>query len=220
MYIDSNDIKAIGSFLKSGFLKGVTTNPTILSTGSGSRFKQLQDLLALEPTELFVQLLGKTSEEMFADYEAIKTFDANHRLSIKIPVTQAGLETIKKVKEDDPERAILGTLIYSADQGILAAAAGCDYLAPYVNRMLNNAIDPFKAIRSMRTFIDARGYKTKIMAASFKNSQQVIDSLESGAHTATIPPDVLNNMMNKDLALQALQVFEADGQALLAAYGE
>ena len=86
--------------------------------------------------------------------------------------------------------------------------------------MLNNAIDPFKAIRSMRTFIDARGYKTKIMAASFKNSQQVIDSLESGAHTATIPPDVLNNMMNKDLALQALQVFEADGQALLAAYGE
>jgi transaldolase len=72
----------------------------------------------------------------------------------------------------------------------------------------------------MRTFIDARGYKTKIMAASFKNSQQVIDSLESGAHTATIPPDVLNNMMNKDLALQALQVFEADGQALLAAYGE
>ena len=50
MYIDSNDIKAIGSFLKSGFLKGVTTNPTILSTGSGSRFKQLQDLLALEPT--------------------------------------------------------------------------------------------------------------------------------------------------------------------------
>ena len=111
MYIDSNDIKAIGSFLKSGFLKGVTTNPTILSTGSGSRFKQLQDLLALEPTELFVQLLGTTSEEMFADYEAIKTFDANHRLSIKIPVTQAGLETIKKVKEDDPERAILGTLI-------------------------------------------------------------------------------------------------------------
>ena len=129
MYIDSNDIKAIGSFLKSGFLKGVTTNPTILSTGSGSRFKQLQDLLALEPTELFVQLLGTTSEEMFADYEAIKTFDANHRLSIKIPVTQAGLETIKKVKEDDPERAILGTLIYSADQGILAAAAGAHLVA-------------------------------------------------------------------------------------------
>lgn len=220
MFIDTNDSDAIKDFAKTGTLRGITTNPTILSKGNKSRFKQMEELLGLGFQEVFVQLLGTTADEMYADYEAIKTFDTKHKLSIKVPVTQQGLEAITRMKEDDSKRIILGTLIYSADQGALATIAGCDYLAPYVNRMSNNNIDPLQVIRHMRSFIDERDYNTKIIAASFKNANQVMDSLVAGAHTATIPPDVLKNMMNKDLALKALAVFENDGQALLEKYGE
>ena len=220
MFIDTNEIDAIKAFAKTGILKGVTTNPTILSKGNKSRFKQLEELLDLGFEEVFVQVLGTTADEMVADYEAIRTFDANHKLSIKVPVTQQGLEAITRIKRDDSKRVVLGTLIYSADQGVLATIAGCDYLAPYVNRMSNNNIDPLQVISHMRSFIDERSFRTKIMAASFKNANQVIDSLAAGAHTATVPPDVFESMMNKDLALKALDVFENDGRALLLKYGE
>ncbi|WP_068269140.1 transaldolase family protein [Caviibacter abscessus] len=217
MYIDTANLIEIEKALKTGVIKGVTTNPTILKKENKNRKEQIKEILSLGVQELFIQLLGETSEEMILDFENLKKFEKEigFKLSLKVPLSFAGLETVSKIKKEDSSRVVLGTAVYSSDQAILGAVAGCDYLAPYVNRMQNNSIDSILEISKIRTFIDDRNVKTKILAASFKNSNQVVDSLVNGAHTATIPYDILVQMIDKQIALNAIKVFNEDGKVTI-----
>lgn len=214
MYIDTANLVEIEKALKTGVIKGVTTNPTILKKENRKRTDQVKDILALGVEELFIQLLGETADEMMKDFESIKQLEKEigFKLGIKVPLSFYGLETVSRIKKEDSSRIVLGTAIYSSDQGILGAIAGCDYLAPYVNRMQNNSIDSINEIMKIRTFIDSRDLKTKILSASFKNCNQVVDSLVAGAHMATIPYDILVQMVDKQIALNAIKVFNSDGE--------
>lgn len=214
MYIDTANLVEIEKALKTGVIKGVTTNPTILKKENRKRADQVKDILALGVEELFIQLLGETSDEMMKDFENIKQLEKEIgcELSLKVPLSFAGLETVSRIKKEDSCRTVLGTAVYSSDQGILGAIAGCDYLAPYVNRMQNNSIDSINEIMKIRAFIDSRNLNTKILSASFKNCNQVVDSLVAGAHTATIPYDILIQMVDKQIALSAIKVFNTDGE--------
>lgn len=214
MFLDSVNIKEIQEGLQLGFIKGVTSNPTLLLREGVARIKQLERILATKVNLIFVQLVGETVEELKQDYLKIKAIETDKEIGIKVPLNFVGLAFIEQIKKEEPEQIILGTGIYSADQGILGSLAGCDYLAPYVNRMENNNIDPNQAIYQMRTFIDDRGLSTEIMGASFKNTTQVIEALTAGAHTVTVPMDILKEMTDKQLATSAIQVFNSHGKEL------
>ncbi|RPA60763.1 transaldolase [Aerococcus agrisoli] len=217
MYLDTADITLIEHFDQLGILKGVTTNPSILRKIERNRWTQLQAIQATTEGHVFCQVVGNGFDDLLADFEQIKKIEEQALFAIKVPVNFEGLKFIKYLKETEPERKVLGTAIYSADQGILAALAGCDFIAPYVNRMLNNNIDPFAEITSMRLFIDERDLATEIMGASFKNTSQVVSALNAGAHTATVAPDILEAMMEKQLATNAIAVFNEDGQVTFEA---
>lgn len=216
MFLDTGNIEEIREGLKTGILKGVTTNPTILKKEGVKRFEQIGKILELNPEILFVQIIGDTLDDLFDDYLKIKEFgnSKNIEIGIKVPMDYKGLELVKRIKEDNKKVIVLGTGIYSSDQGILSALAGCDYLAPYVNRMLNNSIDPFKEIEKIRIFIDDRNLNTEILAASFKNTSQIVNALIAGSHTCTISFDLLKQMMDKPLAVEAIKVFNEDGKEL------
>ncbi|WP_242960312.1 transaldolase family protein [Garciella nitratireducens] len=207
MFLDTGNILEIARNIKLGIFEGVTTNPTLLLKEKEERFQQINKILEQDINLIFVQIVGDGKEQLKKDYEKIQKINTEKKIGIKVPINRDGLELIYDIKEQDPEQSILGTAIYSADQGILASLAGCDYIAPYVNRMSNNSLDPYRIISQIRTFIDDRGLTTKIMGASFKNSNQVIDTLMAGAHTVTIPPDIVEQMVHKELALSAIQVF-------------
>lgn len=214
MFLDSVNIAEIQDGLQLGFIKGVTSNPTLLLKEGEARFKQVEKILETATALIFVQLVGDTVEELVVDYEQIKAIETGKEVAIKVPLSFIGLTAINKIKKDNPEQIILGTGIYSADQGIMGALAGCDYIAPYVNRMANNNIDPSQAIYQMRTFIDDRGLPTEIMGASFKNTNQVINALIAGAHTVTVPMDILKGLIDKQLAISAIEVFNNHGKEL------
>lgn len=214
MFLDTANINEINEKLPLGIFKGVTTNPTLLLKEKKERFRHIDTILTSEVELLFVQVLGETVEELYKDYTDIRNIQTEKKIAIKVSMNTTGLEFVKTIKEQYPEQLILGTAIYSSDQGILSAVVGCDYLAPYVNRMSNNNLDPYTSIAQMRNFIDDRQLPTKIMAASFKNANQVVDSLTAGAHTATIPAEIVDQMMNKELALNAIKVFNDHGKEL------
>ena len=214
MFLDTANINDINKYMKTGVLKGVTTNPTILLKENINRFKQIENILGTNTELLFVQLVGDTLEELCEDYENLKNIRGCNKIAYKVPINLVGLEVVNKIKADNPKTIVLGTAIYSADQAILAALAGCDYVAPYVNRMSNNNINPFEEISKMRSFYEDRNLDCKILAASFKNTNQILDALEAGAHTCTIPSDLFKQMVNKDLAINAIKVFNEDGQKL------
>ena len=142
MFLDTSNIEDINKCMKAGIFKGVTTNPTILLKENKSRMQQINDILNTEAQLLFIQIVGDTVEELYKDYELLKAIATDKKIGYKVSVDMVGLEVVKKIKEDNKDAIILGTAIYSAEQAILAALAGCDYVAPYVNRMENNNIDP------------------------------------------------------------------------------
>lgn len=213
MYLDTANLKEIEKALKSGIIKGVTTNPTILLKEEKPREEQIKAIDDLCQSLVFAQVVGRDYDEFMEDflklYELSKGLKGD--LGVKVPVTMDGLRAISEIKEKYPDVKVLATAIYSADQGILASMAGADYLAPYVNRMENNNVDAMEAIEKMRIFIDDRGLGTQILAASFKNTNQIANALISGAHTATISYELLVQMADKDVALKAIDVFYQDG---------
>ena len=213
MYLDSADPAAIARYLPLGILKGITTNPTLLKKQGDAREAQLAAILATRPPLLFVQVLGATTTEMLDDYHRILAAFPDAPLGIKIPVNHAGLETIAAMRAHRLDLPLLGTAIYSAEQAILAGIAGCDFVAPYINRMENHAIDPCAVIATTRRYYDNHAIPCQIMGASFKNSAQILRALDAGAHTCTIPPDLLHAMLEQPLVAAAIQAFNADGAA-------
>ena len=127
---------------------------------------------------------------------------------VKVPVTEEGLKAIRQLKTRGVN--VTATAIYYPLQGMLAAAAGADYLAPYCNRMEQNEIDFGRAIGEIRRLIDRDGYQAKILAASFKNAGQVVKAIDSGAHAVTAQPATLRSVLKSALVADAVAVFNAD----------
>lgn len=213
MYLDTADIDEINHYIEFDFVKGITTNPTILLKEKVKQKEQLNHLKEINPHLTFVQLIGSSVDELWVDYRNIEDFD-NRKIGIKVPINYSGLKFIQELKSQESDRIILGTAIYSTEQGILGALADCDYLAPYTNRMLNNNIDAFGVISDLRNFIDSKNLKAKIMGASFKNTGQIIKAYNAGSDTVTIPADLMEQMMTKHLAEDAIKVFNSHGYEL------
>lgn len=210
LYLDTANIEELKKAMRVNILKGVTTNPSILLKEKKRREDIINEILSVTTEEVFVQTDGMTVEEILDDGEAILETFQSERIALKIPAHLEGIEAIKTMKDRHQHVKILATSIYSADQGLLAAMAGSDYIAPYVNRMENNNIDPYKAIRTIRKIYDDQQFSTKILAASFKNTSQIVQILAAGAHTATISYELFAQMANKGLALEAIEKFNAD----------
>ncbi|WP_282155483.1 transaldolase family protein [Cytobacillus gottheilii] len=215
MFLDTANTIQIESALESGVFQGVTTNPTLLLNEKTQRDQKVQEIFSKDVPFLFVQAIGSTFEEIYQDALRIYSLAPEGKsVGVKVALNQVGLRVVSEIKKNSSDHIILGTAVYSADQAILGTIAKCDYLAPYVNRMLTHGVNPFEVIDIIRNFIDSRGYNTKIMGASFKNSYQVVQALTAGAHTATIPYDIYIQMINKEVALAAIDVFNQHGREL------
>lgn len=216
MFLDTADAKLVQNLLNIGLFQGITTNPTLLKREKISRFRGLKEISRQHPKMLFVQLQGDSAEELYQDFTAVEEFFASEETTygLKISINLEGLKVMSRVKETNPDIQILGTAIYSADQAILAATAGCDYVAPYMKRMENAGIDPYETVRLVRTYLDREELSCKIMGASFKDASQAMRTLESGAHTLTVSPAVVEEMAEKAIANDAIEVFNQHGKEL------
>ncbi len=192
-YLDSVDIQQIARLNKCLPIKGVTTNPSILSrakTGVNSSLSAIVDIL--DPGARFhVQVVSETVDEIMAEARqlAILPFD----IVVKIPATETGLAAIKQIKHTEIE--VLATAIYSTQQGFLAALAGADYLAPYVNRMDSLGGDGLLVVEELQHLLDVYGFDCCLLPASFKNSRQALEVLKLGVGAITLPVDVAEQML-------------------------
>lgn len=211
MFLDTANLDEIRSASKSGVFRGITTNPTILNREKVNRDERVGEILALSFPILYVQVVGDTAHERLEDAEHLLSI-GNPSIGIKIPLDQIGLQTVTEFKRKHPAVPVLGTAIYSATQGILGVLAGCDTLAPYVNRMLVSGVDAYAEIEAMRQFIDERDASTQIIAASFKQPEQVVKALSAGAHTCTLPYDIFVKMVDLPQAIDAIRVFNTHGK--------
>ncbi len=141
--------------------------------------------------------------------EAKRLNNAIPGIVVKIPVTAEGLAAIKLLKKKEGI-VTLGTAVYSASQGLLAALAGAKYVAPYVNRVDAQGGDGIRMVQELQTLLEHHAPDSMVLAASFKTPRQALDCLLAGCRAITLPLDVAQQMLNTPAVESAIEKFEQD----------
>lgn len=208
LFLDTADLDAIKELDEILNISGVTTNPTII-TKSGKKAKEVLSEIAnyLDDDQmLFAQVLATTCDEMMEEARQLMKIKKKN-MHVKIPVTKEGLKAIKQCRKEGIPT--LATAIYSAEQGMMAAMNGANYLAPYVNRMENYG-DGVGQVLALQQMLNTYQLDTKIVAASFKNVKQVHQLLKGGVYSMTLPLDVTRNLFEHPATTVAVGEFTAN----------
>lgn len=195
---------------------GVTTNPTIISKENRSFLEILKDIREFigEDTMLHVQVIGTTAEEMIEEAKYLnETIGGN--LYIKVPVTQQGIKAMKALKKEGYK--ITATAIFTAQQALMAAVSGADFVAPYVNRIDNISGNGIEVVKDIINEIKAYDLNCKVLAASFKNVQQVHEVSKLGGQSVTVNPEIMDKMLEHPLTDWSVDQFINDWNEV---YGE
>ncbi|WP_025728695.1 fructose-6-phosphate aldolase [Atopobacter phocae] len=215
--LDTINIKDITYFNERLPIAGVTSNPSIVKVNQVKNFyehmNEIRQIIGPDKS-LHVQVVADTYDGMMKDAHSILE-KIDSKVFIKVPTTIEGLKVIKALKQEGVN--ITATAVYTKMQAYLAMAAQADYIAPYYNRMENLNIDPKEAILAMATEIDKNNYRSKILAASFKNVNQVNESIKQGAHAVTVSSDIFVQAFNMPSIDKATHDFKKDWESI---YGE
>lgn len=207
--LDTANIETIKKYNDIYDVTGVTSNPTIISREKGDFFAILCGIRKIigDKKQLHVQVTADNCEEMLEEAEAIVK-RLGKDTYIKVPTNEVGIKTMKALKADSYN--VTATAIYTPQQAVMAASVGADYAAPYFNRMCNNNFNAPEAIAEMAEIYSMYGKKTKLLAASFKNTNQIMQALLAGAEAVTASPELYTQMVESPLIDDAISRFNAD----------
>ena len=192
---------------------GVTTNPSILMNERKNPIKVLKSIRDFLPrsSQLHAQVVSETTEQMIEEaHFMLREID---ELFIKVPVTAQGMRAIHLLKQEGIN--ITATAIYTAMQAFMAAKAGARYTAPYVNRLDNMGADGVQVAMDIHTMFRANNMEADVLAASFKNSQQILNLCKHGVGAVTAAPDVLDALIHHDATFTAEENFTQDFYSLV-----
>lgn len=208
LYLDTANVREVERLARIFPIAGVTTNPSIVAASKESVWDvltRLQNAIG-ETGILFAQTMSRDAQGMVS--EAKRLNNAIPGIVVKIPVTSEGLAAIKQLKTEGI--TTLGTAVYSASQGLLAALAGAKYVAPYVNRVDAQGGDGIRTVQELQTLLELHAPDSKVLAASFKTPRQALDCLLAGCEAITLPLDVAQQMLDTPAVQSAIEKFEQD----------
>lgn len=208
LYLDTADVEQVKRFERCLPLTGITTNPSILAKSKKGLSETLENMHeALGGTPRFhAQVVSTTADGMLQEARQIN--EMPYDIVVKVPATETGLAAIKLMKAEGFQ--VLATAIYSVQQGFLAALCGADYLAPYVNRIDAMNGDGVKVVADLQLLLEKNKLPAKILAASFKNTQQAIEVMKLGIGAITLPVDVAASMFAHPAVSPAVEQFNKD----------
>jgi transaldolase len=207
LYLDSAAIADARAAALIGFVRGVTTNPTLLAHAGRPADAAIPDLCDVLPGTVFHQLTGATAGAREAEAYRMTALRPG-RIGLKIPCT---IENLALAERLSVAGLIVGvTAVFSAAQVYLAAEAGARYVLPYVNRSTRLQGDGVRLVSEMRALIDACGHPVEIIAASVKTPDEAVATLLAGAHHLTLPLEVIAAMGAHVLSEQAIAAFARD----------
>lgn len=209
-FIDTANVEEIRKANDMGVIAGVTTNPSLIAKEGRDYAETLAEIASFVDGPISGEVKATTTDTagMIAEGRAIYALDPKHMV-VKIPMTMEGLKAIKVLAaEGIPTNC---TLIFSANQALLAARAGASYVSPFLGRLddiSQPGIDLIQTIADM--FANYEDIKTQIIAASVRNPIHVTDCALAGAHIATVPYKVIEQMTKHPLTDQGIEKFKAD----------
>ncbi|MFW5981264.1 MAG: transaldolase family protein [bacterium] len=209
LYIDSANFEKIKELYDWLPVFGVTVNPTILAKDQITIADFISQIKELDPKCTHIQVTHTETEEIIDDVKYLWSLGLVN-ISAKIPVTKNGLKAIKKIKGENKAGLITATAIYNANQALIAAEAGADFLAPYVSRIDRLEYSGLDTVLDIKTLLNKYNLDSKIIAASIKNAYQLKEILKIGVDSVTLAPNLIEESFQSDLTDQAEKDFLND----------
>ena len=206
LFLDTADIDEIRTVARCGVLDGVTTNPTLYAKVGGSYESILEEICSITSGPVSAEVIAEDVEGMLREGRAFSKLAPN--IVVKVPMSETGLEAMAAFAEEGIRTNC--TLIFSANQGLLAAKAGAALLSPFVGRLDDINQDGMDVIRELAAIIEMHDYESEVLAASIRHPRHVTDAALSGAHIATLPFKVFQQMVHHPLTDKGIVQFRAD----------
>ncbi|MBO8168537.1 MAG: fructose-6-phosphate aldolase [Thermoanaerobacteraceae bacterium] len=210
IFIDSANVEHIREINEMGVISGVTTNPSLIAK-EGRNFQQVvREIAEIVDGPISAEVISLKAEEMVAEAEELAKIHPN--VVIKIPMTDQGLIATSKLKEKDIKTNV--TLVFSANQALLAARAGATYVSPFVGRLDDIGHDGMQVVSDIVEIFARYGIDTEIIAASIRHPAHVKEAALCGADIATVPYKVIKQMLKHPLTDIGIDRFLADWETV------
>lgn len=211
--LDTADLESIKRAYDILPMSGVTTNPTIISKEKKDFLQILKDIRNIigDDSMLHAQVLGTKAEQMVEEADYLNECIGGN-LYVKIPVTPEGIKAMKILKSKNMK--ITATAVITPQQALIAAIAGAEYVAPYVNRIDNISGNGVRVVSEIVELFKIHSIDAKVLAASFKNVQQVHSIALCGSQSATINPEIMEKLLDHPLTDWSVNQFISDWESV------
>ena len=209
IFLDTANIDQIRQAAKLGIISGVTTNPSLMSKeGTTDYEKVVKTICSIIPGSVSAEVIAEDTESMIKEARIKASWALN--VTIKIPATIEGLEATSILSKENIK--VNFTLCFSVNQALLAALAGATYVSPFVGRLDDAGHDGMQVVKDIVEIFKHYELPTQVIAASIRHPQHCVTAAKAGAHIATIPYNILMQMIRHPLTDVGVARFLADWQ--------
>lgn len=206
LFIDTANIEEIKEVASWGIIEGVTTNPSLIAK-EGKDFKSVvEEICSIVDGPISAEVISLESEKMIEEGRELAKIHKN--IIVKIPMTREGLKAVKVLAKEGIKTNV--TLVFSANQALMAAKAGATYVSPFLGRLDDIGHEGMELIRDIVNIFDIYAMETEVISASVRHPRHVTDGALAGAHISTIPFKVFEQMLNHPLTDIGIDKFMQD----------
>lgn len=210
IFLDTANIEDIKEAASWGVIDGVTTNPTLVSREGKDFHATVKEIAGIVDGPISAEVISLETEEMVKEAEVLAKIHKN--IVIKVPITTNGLKVMKTLK--DKKIKTNATLIFSANQALLAAKAGASYVSPFIGRLDDIGQVGMNLVRQIKQIFVNYNFSAEIIVASVRHPVHVLEAALSGADIATIPFKVAERLVKHPLTDRGIEKFLTDWKKL------
>lgn len=208
-FLDTANVEYIKEVNEMGVICGVTTNPSLVAKEGRDFNEVIKEITGIVDGPISGEVVSEDTQGMIKEGREIAAIHKN--MIVKIPMTAEGLKATKVLSKEGIKTNV--TLIFSATQALLAANAGATYVSPFLGRVDDISMIGMDLVRDIAEIFSVHGIETEIIAASVRNPIHVIEAAKAGADIATVPFNLVEQMIKHPLTDQGLEKFKADWAA-------
>lgn len=206
IFIDTANVEEIKLAAELGILDGVTTNPSLIAKEGRDLKEVIEEICDIVDGPISAEVISLEKDGMIKEGRELSRLHRN--VVIKIPMCAEGLKAVSVLSKEGIRTNV--TLIFSAQQALLAAKAGATYVSPFLGRLDDIGNGGIQVIADIAQIFDYYGIDTEIISASIRHPIHVLDSAKAGAHIATIPYKVITQMIKHPLTDAGIEKFIED----------